>query len=158
LSHPFDPYARGLLEQLSARFPLGKPVTLTWRAYRVSAGMAYCAETRIGLSSRVLKTEEQVKDTLVHEYAHLLAYARHGRKSLGHGEEWKQAMRDLGAEPHVRHRYEVERNQPRQQVVYRCQRCGAEFARNKRFPKGRRYQHVQCGGTLALHQVLRVQG
>jgi SprT protein len=151
-----DEAAHATLAELVRDHPLGYTPILEWRGYRVAAGMAYCREGRIGLSSRVLKTPAAVRDTLVHEYAHLLAWVRHGRKSLGHGPLWQKAMRDLGAEPVVRHQYEVERNGRRQRVVYRCAKCGFEFAKPRRFPRSRRYAHVNCGGLFELARIERV--
>lgn len=148
--------ARTTLVELVRAHPLGYVPVVEWRGYRVAAGMAYCREGRIGLSSRVLRMPSAVRDTLVHEYAHLLAWARHGRKSLGHGPLWQKAMRDLGAEPVVRHRYEVERNARRQRVIYRCAKCGFEFVKSRRFPKRRRYAHIDCGGLFELARIERV--
>jgi SprT protein len=110
--------------------------------------MAYYRIGTIGLSRTVIQDEQQLKDTLVHEYAHLLAYVRHGRKGVGHGPPWKQAMTDLGAPPKVRHNYEVQRNERRQEVAYQCQKCGALLMRSRKLPKRRRYVHINCGGPI----------
>jgi SprT protein len=135
---------------------MGYVPRLVWRNYRVTAGMAYFRARMIGLSSIVLKDEVMMGETLVHEYAHLLAVARHGQRGKGHGEAWKQAMRDLGAVPKVRHCYQVERNQARQQVDYQCLQCGATIVRKRRLPGRRRYIHAVCGGDLRLMRVVRV--
>lgn len=92
-------------------------------------------------------------DTLLHEYAHLLAVARHGNKAGNHGPAWQKAMRDLGREPIVRHTYEVERNARRQQVIYKCTKCSKEFARGRKLPRGRKYLHAACGGPIRLVRV-----
>lgn len=108
----------------------------------------------IYLGHRVLLTEHQVEVTLRHEYAHLMAYARCGRRGgRGHGPAWQSAMRELGLPPVVRHTYDVARNQPRQIVVYRCVRCGAEITRRRRLPRKKRYAHVGCGGEILLRDV-----
>jgi len=165
---PFDPapevipgtslqaYATALLQRLMAAHPLPYQPKLEWRSYRVTAGMAYWKLGTIGLSRQVLQTEIQVRDTLIHEYAHLLAVARAGANAANHGPHWQQAMRDLGAPPVVRHTYEVTRNRPRQVTVYRCLKCGKEFERARRLPKRRRYQHANCGGGLKLVAVKRI--
>lgn len=127
-----------------------------WRGYRVTAGMAYYRLGVIGLSSRVLKTPEAVRKTLAHEYAHLLAVHRHGRKAANHGPHWQRAMLDIGEVPEVRHRYEVERNVARQQVVYQCGKCGAQIVRKRRLPGRRRYLHVGCGGLIRFVAVERL--
>lgn len=131
--------------------------SLQWKAYRVTAGMAYYRKGIIGLSPLVLKDEAAVLETLGHEYAHLLAVARHGTKAANHGPHWQRAMRDLGLEPKVRHTYQVERNAPRQKVTYRCLKCGASIDRARRLPSRRRYLHVPCGGDLRLESVTKFE-
>ncbi|MGV3618095.1 MAG: SprT-like domain-containing protein [Fimbriimonas sp.] len=145
------------LARLCALFPLGYVPELQWRPYRVTAGMAYYRLHAIGLSTRVLKDEAAVRETLGHEYAHLLAVARHGTKAANHGPLWQRAMIDLGLEPKVRHTYDVERNRPRQRVTYRCLGCGASIVRSRRLPTKRRYVHVPCGGDLRLESVAPAQ-
>lgn len=140
--------ARALLLQLCDNHPLGYVPKLAWRGYRVSAGMAYYKLGAIGLSRYVVKDEPQMRDTLKHEYAHLLAYYRHGKAGCGHGEPWRQAMRDLGLEPKVYHGYEVFRNRRRQEVGYLCERCGVTLIRSRRLPGRRRYVHTGCGGVI----------
>jgi predicted SprT family Zn-dependent metalloprotease len=144
------------LEELYSRFPLKSWPQLEWRAYRVSAGMAYYREGVIGLSSVVLRDPDAVRETLGHEYAHLLAFSRAGTRGAGHGAAWRTAMRDIGLEPKVRHNYEVERNVRRQQVDYLCVRCGATIARKRRLPGRRKYVHSQCGGDLKLLRIFKV--
>ena len=159
VGQPNDPIraiATARLKDLCEQFPLGYVPDLIWRAYRVTAGIAYYRKGVIGLSTRVLKDEQSVLDTLVHEYAHLLAVSRQGPKAAGHGEPWRKAMRDLGEEPKVRHNYPVERNVSRQQVTYVCKRCGKPIVRARRLPKRRRYVHANCGGDLRLSKVERI--
>jgi SprT protein len=112
--------------------------------------MAYYGTFTIGLSRHVLTDEERVRETLVHEYAHLLAYAREGKTGAGHGAAWRRAMADLGAPANVRHRYEVRRNARRQRVAYRCRKCGKDFTRARRLPSTRTYVHAACGGALQM--------
>lgn len=145
--------AQEILRDAMARFPLSYVPVIRWKGLRVSAGMAYYRTGTIGLSSIILDTPEKLRSTLLHEYAHLLAVERHGRKAANHGVYWKQAMIDLGLEPKVRHNYECARNAPRQVVVYRCQRCGANIERKRRLPRSRRYVHASCGGGLRLFSV-----
>jgi len=138
------------LDRLCAEFPMGYRPSLEWRPFRTTAGMAYYRRKAIGLGASVLTTPERLIDTLIHEYAHLLAYARHGQAGRGHGAGWQRAMIDLGVEPRVRHTYEVARNASRQVVTYRCVRCGSSIERRRRLPRGRKYVHAQCGGGLKL--------
>lgn len=141
------------MAELVCRFPLSVTPRICWRRYRVTAGMAYYREGLIGLSALVLKDAEAVKETLGHEYAHLMAFERAGQRGAGHGAAWKQAMRELGLEPKVRHCYEVERNARHQQVDYQCVRCGVTIPRKRRLPRRRKYVHAHCGGELRLLRV-----
>ena len=146
-SCPLKPLIASELTRLLARFPMPRP-ELVWTRFRVTAGRADYARWRIELSEIVLRDEASARETLVHEFAHLLAVARRGRAGAGHGEPWRRAMRDLGAEPRVRHSFEVVRNVPRQRVLYACERCGETLARTRRLPRGRRYLHTGCGGVV----------
>jgi predicted SprT family Zn-dependent metalloprotease len=148
-------YAEKLLDRLCREHPMGYVPKLTWKRLRVTAGIAYFRRSEIVLSSLVLIDEERLQSTLTHEYAHLLAFKRHGMKGAGHGQPWRQAMVDLGLEPIVHHDYEVQRNATRQKVVYRCIKCGTKLDRARRFPKRRRYVHARCGGALRLEGIER---
>lgn len=148
--------AHQLLAELILCFPLKQTPRLEWRSYRVTAGMAYYRQGVIGLSYRVLADEASVRSTLTHEFAHMLAVDRYGNRAAGHGSAWREAMRDLGQEPTVHHRYEVERNQKHQRVTYSCLRCGKQLVRSRRLPRKRRYVHANCGGDLRLSKVERV--
>jgi predicted SprT family Zn-dependent metalloprotease len=149
----FDGLAQRELDELCRRFPMGYRPRLQWKKLRVSAGVAYYGVGVIALSTVVLQSEEAVIETLRHEYAHLLAIFRYGKKAAGHGKEWKQAMLDLGLEPKIYHRYDVQRNKPRQTVTYQCARCGSLIQRARRLPSRRQYVHSKCGGEVLLHSV-----
>ena len=153
---PLDRYAQDLLRQLAAAFPLRSPAKIEWRTYRVAAGKAYFNHGIIGLSMRLLDTEEKVRDTLIHEYAHLLAVDRHGRVAANHGPLWQRAMRDLGAEPTRTHSYTVEPPRQSKEVIYRCEKCAREIVRKRRLPRGRIFVHAQCGGSLRLIAEARI--
>ena len=150
--------AEAELDRLLSRYPLGYRPALEWRAFRTTAGMAYFRRRAIGLGAAVLTTPERLVETLVHEYAHLLAHARHGAAGVGHGPAWRQAMADLGAEPRVHHAYEVVRNAPRRRVVYRCLGCGALIERRRRLPGRGIYVHARCGGGLRFEGVKEIGG
>ena len=143
------------LAEAVERFPMSYHPILEWRRYSVTAGMAHYQHGVITLSAVVLKNPAHIRETLLHEYAHLLAFDRHGRKGAGHGKHWKQAMVDLGLEPKVHHHYEVVRNQSHQLVVYKCKKCGESFSRKRQLTRSKRYFHRQCGGQIALVEIKR---
>jgi predicted SprT family Zn-dependent metalloprotease len=141
-----------LVAEMSGRFAVRVP-TLEWRRYRTTAGMAHYDRWAISLSVHVLVDEERLRDTLVHEFAHLLAYSRHGEAGRGHGHPWRAAMIELGASPETKHRYPCRRNRPRQVVVYRCTACSVLIRRARRLPRRRKFVHVGCGGEITFHSI-----
>ena len=143
------------LTEALEKFPMSYVPFIEWRRYSVTAGMAHYKDGMITLSVIVLKDPAHVRETVLHEYAHLLAFDRHGRKGSGHGQHWRKAMQDLGLEPKVHHHYEVVRNQSRQVVVYKCKKCGEKFSRRRQMTRSKRYFHRQCGGQIALVEVQR---
>ncbi len=149
-AHPLHEEAIELLEELCAKFPLKTRPSLVWKPYRTTAGMAHLDTWSISLGIRVIIDSQRLRDTLIHEYAHLLAVHRDGMRARGHGPAWRRAMMELGAEPEVHHRYECQRNRPRQVVRYRCQRCRFEFTRSRRLARRRTYVHRECGGKIAF--------
>lgn len=140
--------ALDLLAKLVEEYPIGFEPVLLWKRLRVSAGIANYAKRTIALSSILLTDEARMRDTLCHEYAHFIAFARHGRSGAGHGPGWKSAMSELGLLPEVHHCYSVCRNVPRQEVAYVCARCNAVILRNRRLARRRRYVHSACGGPI----------
>ncbi len=145
-------YALEQFEKLCREHPMKCRPNLIWKPLRVSAGKAYLAEHAISLSSIVLNTRQRVLDTLIHEYAHLLAYERHGRKAANHGPHWRAVMAELGAKPEVTHNYTdaIVRNQKRSVAVHVCRKCGARFELARRLPRTRKHLHRGCGGLVAF--------
>lgn len=148
--HPLHVEALELLQELWTVFPLKRSPTVIWKHYRTTAGMAHLDTWTISLGIRIITDPDRLRDTLTHEYAHLLAVSRVGMKGRGHGPAWRQAMHDLGATPEVHHRYNCQRNQRRQVIRYRCERCRFEFTRARRLARRRTYLHIGCGGRVTL--------
>lgn len=147
--------AEELADELMKAHPLKERPIIVWRPFRVAAGKADFRANAIFLSAIVLTDLERLESTFKHEYAHLLAHQRHGRAGMNHGPAWRRAMADLGEKPDVYHRYDVERNASRQNVVYRCGTCGEEFGLKRRLNRRRRYFHASCGGALQLVRIER---
>lgn len=148
--------AERALRHAHAVFPLPKPPTVEWKRYPVTAGRAYPMENRICLSALLLTSEERVRETLLHEYAHLVVYHRFGRKPRPHGEEWKRVMTALGVSPERTHNYApLPTSKPRRTLIYRCARCGEEIPRVRPLKRGRAYYHVKCGGSVRLNRRLQ---
>ena len=155
-SPEIEALAHSILVDTCKTHPMGYTPALEWRRMPVTAGLAIYSKRTIALSTILMTDEERLRTTLLHEYAHLLAFHRFGRKGAGHGPPWRQTMIDLGLDPKVRHNYEVTRNKPKQEVVYKCKKCGTEIVRRRRLAVRRRYYHVQCGGQIAFQAIRSV--
>jgi predicted SprT family Zn-dependent metalloprotease len=122
---------------------------MTWANYSTTAGRAFFREFEIRLSRVVLQTQQQIYDTVLHEYAHLVVFEEYGLKAKPHGVEWKSVMRRLGIEPKVTHDYPVERKSLTKKLAYRCQECGYILRRVRPFKRNRVYFHIGCGGVFS---------
>lgn len=114
-----------------------------------AAGCAYPKRNLIRLNPRLLTDESRIEDTLAHEYAHLLAYERHGAGIRPHGPEWRAVLRSMGYDPKRCHDY-PEAQTLGARLVYACERCGFAFRRRRRLPTRRTYVHAKCGGRIVL--------
>lgn len=107
-----------------------------------AVGRCFSGQKKITLSRRYLYTcsEEQIKDTILHEIAHALVGAGHG-----HNEVWKAKAIELGAKPErcaavsTKHKY-----------VLTCPFCNRTYQKRSRRPVGRKYF---CNGeTYCKHE------
>ena len=75
----------------------------------MAAGQANYRENKIRLNRELLKKHEIdfIEQTVPHEYAHLVAYRKFGKRIRPHGKEWRSVMLALGAEPHRTNNYRV---------------------------------------------------
>lgn len=74
-----------------------------------NAGLAYLHSNRIEFSTQLLieNTEQFMKSTVPHEVAHIITKILHPNTKQHHGPEWKNVMRELGAEPKTYHSYDI---------------------------------------------------
>lgn len=99
------------------------------------AGRADFRRKLISLNPRLhAHGRDEVDRTFRHELAHLLAQFRAGRKRIApHGEEWRQACRDLGIGDEKRcHNLLFPIAKHFSRFLYRCPNCKHEFARTRR--------------------------
>lgn len=80
--------------------------------------------------------EEFIKDTIPHEFAHIVVHKVYGRRAKPHGKEWKNVMRHFGCEPKTYHNMDVDKallmngQKTRAQTrpfVYICPTCDKEY-------------------------------
>jgi len=139
-SHGRDPQleteARELLRQHGAD-RLAARIHVSWnRRLQSVAGQANYRAASVTLNPRLHDHEiAEIDRTLRHELAHLLAQFRAGRRRIApHGEEWREACRDLGIADEKRcHALAFPIRRHRRRFVYRCPKCGQEVTRARLF-------------------------
>ena len=101
---------------------------------KTAAGRADYRQKLISLNPRLSEHPAEIDRTLRHELAHLLAQFRAGRRRiLPHGEEWREACRDLGIKGERRcHNLPFPVRRYVARFVYRCPNCRQEFSRVRR--------------------------
>lgn len=149
---------RGLFEEvrdnLCTLFPEHKTAIHEYRlefnnGKRMLGNCSY-KEKRIKVSRWHLKgsSEENIEDTLRHEFAHAIAYMEHGAKAWNHGALWSAVARVCGANPSsTNDAFDVEKPPSKYTLV--CEGCGETYARH-RMPRGAKYGCGKCGTTLQV--------
>jgi predicted SprT family Zn-dependent metalloprotease len=102
-------------------------------------GCCYSSIQVISLSYKLteLNSEEEVKDTILHEIAHAL------NPHENHGRDWKNTCIKIGARPERCYTLNtIEVPVPKHVYIYVCPDCGREVVRNYRFHK--KYACGEC--------------
>jgi len=139
--------AAALLEVL-APLPVRKSgATRSLGSYSSRNGQPSAVRLQFAQSPRMLA------ETLLHELAHAIDHLTNQpgeRYRRAHGPGWQRWARALGIEAtrtgHCPQLAELHRQ--RLKLVAVCRRCGTEFRRTRRLPRGRRYLHPGCGGQV----------
>lgn len=115
-----------------------KLVRVEWNPrMRSTAGYAKWPQWVVELNPRLKEFDGQIERTLKHELAHLIAYARAGRRRIEpHGANWRQACVDLGI-PNERasHTMPMPRHKQRRKFFYLCPACGTTAERVRKFKR-----------------------
>jgi SprT protein len=92
--------------------------------------------------------DDEVRRTLLHELAHLLAQFRAGRRRIApHGLEWRRACHDLGIGDEKRcHNLPLPVNRRARRFLYRCPHCRRDFPRTRRIRRS-----VACLACCRAH-------
>jgi len=108
-------------------------VVVQWNPrMRTTAGRAFWPEARIEMNPKLREiAPEEVQGTLLHELAHLVAYARAGRRRIkAHGAEWQQACVHLGIPgERATHSLPLPGRKMKRRWRYSCPECGEGFDR-----------------------------
>ncbi|PYK75058.1 MAG: hypothetical protein DME39_05170 [Verrucomicrobia bacterium] len=126
--------ARELLRSHDAN-RIATQLRVEWNSrLKTAAGRADYRQKLISLNPRLSEHPAEIDRTLRHELAHLLAQFRAGRRRiLPHGDEWREACRDLGIKGEKRcHNLPFPVRRYVARFVYRCPNCRQEFPRVRR--------------------------
>lgn len=129
------------LEQfrLVAGNELASKLVVEWNTrMRSTAGRAFWPEVRVELNPRLIQLSiAEVRRTLLHELAHLLAYHRSGRRRIApHGIEWKQACIDLGIPGEkATHQLALPSVRQKRKWKYVCPQCGEGLERVRKMKR-----------------------
>lgn len=144
---------------------LAGSVSVVWNArMRTAAGRAFARESRIELNPRLQdlppeSRDSELRNTFLHELAHLVVFARAGRKRIApHGPEWREACHDLGIPGEDRcHALDFQPRRLERKFAYSCPGCGAVIRRVRRlrrmvacYPCCRKYAGGRFDGRFRL--------
>ncbi len=127
---------------------------LTWDLKGTVGGQAYLNQNMIRINMEALQKykDHYIKQTIGHEFAHLVAYKALRHK--GHGRSWSRVMRKFNLFPDRCHDYDLTPARVvKRQYLYECDKCGKEFTltaiRHNKMMKGKQsYRHSTDGGKL----------
>ncbi len=133
---------------------LAGAVKVSWNPrMRTAAGRAFAKEWRIELNPRLQDLPEETRETelratFLHELAHLVAFARAGRRRIApHGSEWREACRDLGIPGEDRcHALDFQPRRLERKYAYTCPSCEAVIRRVRRLRR-----RVACYACCRRH-------
>lgn len=106
-------------------------------------------QARIRLSAKIwpLATEDERFETIVHEAAHIIAFAKYGSEISPHGREWKGVMRKLGLKPERCHYVDISSLKRGKQYGYYCT-CSNKIrvgpTQHKRLVAGTHTYYTNC--------------
>jgi predicted SprT family Zn-dependent metalloprotease len=112
---------------------LSRKVCVVWNPrMRTTAGRAWWPSRLIEINPKLKDlSETEVWRTLKHEFAHLLAFERCGRRQIDpHGIEWQMACSELGIPGEsARHSLQLKSRRMKRKYVYVCPSCFSEIKR-----------------------------
>ena len=120
----------------------------------LAAGQANYRENKIRFNRDLLEkyTHEFVKQTVPHEFAHLVAYQKFSRRIKPHGLEWKSVMIAFGVEPARTHSFKAIPSRRMERFLYRCECPNSSYEltsiRHNRVKRGNLYLCKKCQSPL----------
>ncbi|MFK7851978.1 MAG: SprT-like domain-containing protein [Akkermansiaceae bacterium] len=118
---------------------LSRKVSVSWNPrMRTTAGRAMWPSRKIEINPKIKQfSDHEVWRTLKHEFAHLVAYERSGRKRIRpHGIEWQTACSDLGIPRETTtHSLPLKGRRMKKKFTYTCPSCLIETQRVRPFKR-----------------------
>lgn len=116
---------------------LAKKVRVKWNGrMRTTAGRAWWPSRCIEMNPKLIHfSQADTWRTLKHEFAHLMAYERSGRRSIEpHGPEWRAACAELGIpNEQAYHTLPFKSRRMKRNYAYACPTCLTVIARVRPF-------------------------
>ena len=99
------------------------------------------SQKQIAISSRLLAMgdEADIRQVVLHEVAHAIVHARHGKNTSAHGREFRAVCDEMGIKPRRHVDVSTERWQSRVRFLSKCGHCKGIIVRK------RRVRSVRCG-------------
>ena len=122
-------------------------------------GRAFINQNRIAINKQAIEkyTDEYIKQTIGHEFAHIVQYNTFSYNIKPHGQEWAAIMRSFGLPAKRCHSYELK--SARKEYQYSCSKCGVIYnfgcKRHYRAQHGAVYTHVGCGGWFRYDNIIK---
>lgn len=126
------------LRQLGMKNLAGKVIVCWNKKMRSTAGRASWPEAKIELNPKLEEVApHEIRATMLHELAHLIAYSRAGRRRIAaHGVEWRQACHDLGIPGEkATHCLPLPSRTMQRRWRYQCPACGEGFDRVRKMKR-----------------------
>ena len=149
--------AEGLTNFLMYKHDLPYDWKFRWQNKKNALGTCSYRRKLILLSKWYVELNdmEDVKDTILHEIAHALAYVRYGKLGIGHGALWKKVCREIGAIPKSYSKNNL--NKPKNYYKYNhtC-KCGIDYGMH-RLRKNYKYRCPKCNDPLFTSKRERIE-
>ncbi len=140
--------AEGLTNHLMHKYDLPYDWKFRWQNKKSALGTCSYHRKLILLSKWYVELNdiEDVKDTILHEIAHGLAYVRYGKLGIGHGTLWKKVCREIGAIPKSCSKTDLIKPKNHYKYQDTCH-CGIEYGMH-RLRRHTTYRCPKCESTL----------
>ena len=129
-------------------------VTAGWARVRGAKSLFPTGEITVNQPIHDRGSEEDLRDTVGHELAHIIDVVN-GNK-MSHGKSWKRVMTTLGLPPQRTHDMDTSHVKRMERFDYVCEKCGREYSISKRMHNqvlrgvGRICGTRTCRGNLVM--------